>query len=217
MMRHLTSCLAVAALVAASGGLARPALAADDMGSNPITELFDAFGMGDKEKPDIEYKERPALVPPSSTSQLPPPQPKGAVGQATGQWPADPDVERRARQRELANLPRTEQNSYRMGDRDSRLLPSELGGRRLAPGEGGVAGYTPPTQGDNTISRLSPSELRAQKAQAAPAPAVEGQRKRLTDPPAGYQTPAASADYPGAQATAEARPWYKKINPFSSN
>ncbi|WP_271205639.1 hypothetical protein [Methylopila jiangsuensis] len=216
-MRHLTSRLALAALIAASGGLARPALAADDMGSNPITELFDAFGMGDKEKPDIEYKERPALVPPSSTSQLPPPQPKGAVGQATGQWPSDPDEARRARDRELANLPRTEQNSYKMSDRDSRLLPSELGGRRLAPGEGGVAGYTPPTQGDNAVTRMSPSELRAQKAHPAATPGVESQRKRLTDPPPGYQTPAPGAAYPGEQAAAEGRPWYKKINPFSSN
>ncbi|GLK78746.1 hypothetical protein [Methylopila turkensis] len=160
-MRHVTVRLAAAAIAAAGLAVAHPAHA-QDMGSNPITDLFDAFGMGDKEKPEIEYRERPALVPPSSVNQLPAPQAKGAVGQATGQWPSDPDVERRARQRAEADLPRTEQRSYRMGDRESRLDPSELKSRRVAT-DPGVGGYTP-TQGDNEISRLSPSELKSRRA-----------------------------------------------------
>ena len=214
MKRQIKALVAPAALAVAALGLAHPAQAADDMGSNPITELFDAFGMGDKEKPDIDYRARPALVPPPSVGQLPPPQQRGAVAEATGQWPLDPDAERRAQRRALADVPRTEERDYQL-DRNSRLSPSELNRKRTAePDAAGVAGYSSPTY-DNTIDRLSPSELQARKTQTADAvPAgAEPKRARLTDPPTGYRTPASTAPYKAPEADSS---WYKKINPFSS-
>lgn len=218
-MRQSLSRLAALAFVLAAMAVAQPARAQDDIGSNPITELFSAFGMGDKEKPEIDYRERPALVPPPSVGQqLPPPQQRGAVGQATGQWPLDPDEERRAAKRAEDNLPMTETRAYRM-DRNPVLPPSEIIGRRTANREGGVGGYTP-TVSDNTSPVLSPSELRGHrqpKSEGAPlTPGVEPTRARLTDPPAGYRAPSANAGNYVAAAEPAKKPWYKKINPFSS-
>lgn len=185
-MRHAIARLTAAAAAVAAVSVATPASAQDDIGSNPINELFDAFGMGAKEKPEIDYRERPALVPPPSTAALPAPQQKGAVAQSTGQWPLDPDEQRRAEKRAEDALPRTEQRDYKM-ERDPRLPPSELGRRRVAttddgtpapnmgagdapprmtPGElmagprSAPTGYAQPATMDNKPIRLSPEEMR---------------------------------------------------------
>jgi len=124
------------------------------------------------------------------------------------------DAERRAQRKALADVPRTEERDYLL-DRNSRISPSELNRKRTAePDAAGVAGYSSPTY-DNTIDRLSPSELKARKTQTAEAvPAgTEPKRARLTDPPSGYRTPASTAPYKAPEAEAS---WYKKINPFSS-
>lgn len=211
-MRHVTACLAVSATLAVAGlGAVQPARAADDMGSSPVQELMSAIGLGDKEKPEIDYRERPALVPPPSTMQLPPPQQKGAVGQATGQWPLDPDEERRARKRAEADIPKTETREYKM-ERSPVLPPSEIIGRRVA-NPNTVGDYSPASS--NEPVRLSPSELRGhgRAAVAASSPATEPTRARLTDPPPGYRAPTGAVEPP---APAPASNWYNRLNPFAS-
>jgi len=202
-MRHITACLATAAIALGASAVSVPAFAADDMGSNPITELFDSFGMGDKEKPEISYQERAPLVPPPSTAELPPPQPKGSVAHATGQWPNDPDEQRRAEAKARGDVLPTETNNWRM-DRNARLMPSELQRRRI---EGANATTAPgdPSYGD--MSRLSPSELRAKKAAAAAAPTTAGPRTRLSDPPPGYLV----GDGVTASVQTEKKAWYSKL------
>lgn len=202
-MRQITACLASAFVLAA---MASPARAADDMGSNPITELFDAFGMGDKEKPEIDYQERAPLVPPPSTAALPAPQEKGAVGRATGRWPTDPDQQRRAEREARANQVPTETNNFRM-DRNSRLDPSEIGGRRTAGAS--VPDVASPTTSDNAVTRLSPDELSARRGtQTAAAAPAAGARSRLSDPPPGYMTGPAGAP---VQPAPEQKPWYSRM------
>ncbi|MBB3974648.1 hypothetical protein [Hansschlegelia beijingensis] len=201
-MRQITACLASASIVLGASALAVPAHAADDMGSNPITELFDSFGMGDKEKPEISYQERAPLVPPPTTAQLPPPQAKGAAGRATGQWPNDPDEQRRAEAKARGDVLPTETNNWRM-DRNSRLMPSELQRRRI---EGANVTTAPgdPIYGDT--SRLSPSELRAKRTAGA-APTTPGPRTRLSDPPPGYLV----GDGVTASVQTEKKAWYSRL------
>jgi hypothetical protein len=183
-MRHIPAFLASTAIVIAASVAAAPAFAADDMGSNPITELFDSFGMGTKEKPDIDYKERAPLVPPSSTAQLPPPQEKAAGGD--GQWPNDPDVQRRQEIRARANIVPTETNEYRMGERGSRLDPDEIGARRVR-GAAVSDGPGSATIQDNTVTRLSREELAQKRSMPAPTDSPSAaSRQRLSDPPPGY-------------------------------
>lgn len=183
-MRTMILRLAGAALVLSA---ATPAFAADDMDSNPITEFFASFGSGDKEKPDIDYRERAPLVPPTNTAALPPP----AAVTHSDSWPNDPDAQARAERKARNDELPTETYNYRM-DKNSRLSPSELQGKRTVGG-GTVGGYGG-TSADNDITRLSPSELKAKRkahsADATPvadaSPASNGPRTRLSDPPPGY-------------------------------
>jgi hypothetical protein len=181
--RQITTCLASAAIALAAS--AAPALAQDDIGSNPITELFDSFGLGTKEKPDIEYRERAPLVPPSSTAALPAPQAKTSARDA--QWPTDPDVVAREERKRQNDKVMTETYSYQM-DRSPRVDPDELGNRRVRGASVARTG-TDATQGDNKIIRAEPDELagrsiRDPQAEAGASSAVT--RGRLTDPPTGY-------------------------------
>jgi hypothetical protein len=215
-MRHTTERFAAAAIVAVLAS-AQPAFAIDDMGSNPAKELFDALGMGTKEeKPQIDYRERAPLVPPPSTAALPKPLPKNALAQSSGQWPIDPDEERREAKIAEERIPITQTRWSRM-ERDPKLRPGELGGRRT---EG--AGLNDPYSrgGLDVTPVLTPRQLREQGTKAADASVAaqvaEPPRRRLTDPPMGYRAPAPGAPY-GSEGKGEApTPWYKKIIPLNN-
>ncbi|HEY0293146.1 MAG TPA: hypothetical protein VGC51_12600 [Hansschlegelia sp.] len=203
-MRQITACLASAAIALGAASVAGPALAADDMGSNPITEFFDSLGMGEKEKPDIDYKERAPLVPPSSNASLPPPQAKGP-SRADDAWPSDPDAQARAERKARANELPTETYNARI-DRNSRLSPGELQGRRTA-GAGAVTETGGSTTYDNTITRMSPDELKSQRMNRTADAAPAGSRSRLSDPPPGYLV----GNGVSAQVKPEAKPWYGRL------
>jgi len=190
-MRQITALLATAALAAGAASIAGPASAQQDIGSNPITEFFDGLGMGAKEKPDIDYKERAPLVPPTNTAALPAPQAKGA-GRDASMWPNDPDVQARKERRARADVVQTESYSYRM-DRSPRMDPDELGARRVQ-GASVPRGATA-TASDNTVMRASPDELAGRSVAEVQQP---GGAKRLTDPPSQYMQ--------GNGVTAQAQP-----------
>lgn len=178
-MRQITAFAAAAVMAAGAASFASPAVAQQDIGSNPITEFFDGLGMGSKEKPDIDYKERAPLVPPTNTSALPAPQARGA-GRDAAMWPNDPDVQARKERKARADVVPTESYSYRM-DQSPRMDPDELGSRRVK-GASVPRGATA-TAADNTVIRSSPDELAGRSVAEVQQP---GGAKRLTDPPSQY-------------------------------
>lgn len=178
-MRQITALVATAALAVGAASYAGPAFAQADIGSNPITDFFDGLGMGEKEKPDIDYQERAPLVPPSNTGALPSPQAKGANRDAS-LWPNDPDVQARKERRARAEVAPTESYSYRM-DRSPRMDPDELGNRRVQGAS--VPRTAGGTIADNQISRASPDELQGQGVRAVGG---ASSARRLTDPPQQY-------------------------------
>jgi hypothetical protein len=202
-MRQITACLAAAIVASGSALIATPALAQDDIGSNPITEFFDGLGLGDKEKPDIEYRERAPLVPPSSTANLPAPQAKTSAREA--QWPTDPDVQARAERKARENKVMTETYSYQM-DRSPRVDPDELGNRRTAGASVSRTGADA-AQSDNRIVRSDPDELSGRAIREAAPPAGAAGRGRLTDPPARYL----EGNGVTAQAQPEKKGWLGRI------
>jgi hypothetical protein len=206
-MRQMTTCLASAAIAFGAAAVSTPAFAADDLGSNPITEFFDSLGMGDKEKPEIDYRERAALVPPSTTSQLPPPAQKGAPSDA---WPKDYDVMMREQKKAKADELPTETYNYRM-DKNSRLSPAEMAAGRRSGGNAGAVTSADGTMPDNDMSRISPAELKSQRLNKGAVAAAEsgpvGSRSRLSDPPPGYL----AGNGVQAQLPPEQKPWYSRM------
>lgn len=203
-MRQFTAFFASAAFAIGATACAAPAFAADDIGSNPITELFDSFGLGSKEKPDIDYQERAPLVPPSSTAALPAPQAKGE-SRAGAAWPNDPDVQARADRKARDNVAPTETYNYRM-DRSPRMDPDELGSRRTKGA--GVSTTAQGTRADNEIVRASPDELQRGGRPATDTQAVSPtNRTKLTDPPPGYM----QGNGVAAEAQPEKKGFFGKI------
>lgn len=180
-MRQITACLASAAIAIGAAAVTTQAKAADDVGSNPITELFDGLGLSKKEKPDIEYKERAPLVPPSNTSALPAPQ--AAVSASEASWPKDPDVAARAERKRESDKVYTETYNYQM-DRSPRLDPDELGRKRTA-GANVPRTAADGTRNDSEVTRASRDELGSNSIREVRM-SSSASRGRLTDPPAGY-------------------------------
>jgi hypothetical protein len=177
-----------------------PAKAADDE-DKPIDErLLGAFleGLGlERERPPINYQERPPLVIPP-TKSLPEPE-KGDAVASNPAWPKDPDVMRR---RELAKQHR-ERNTTEEIERESRpLLPDQIGAQggantRVVRGDSNSKPF------DERQIRMSPAEL---GYTGGPFGIFRGQdkvvkftgeppRTQLTEPPVGYQTPSAEQPY----------------------
>lgn len=200
-MRQISAFLA-SAIVLGAATVSVPAVA-QDVGSNPITELFDGLGLSKKEKPDIDYKERAPLVPPTNTANLPAPQATVAAGEA--QWPNDPDVAARAQRKRDSDRVYTETYEYKM-DRNPRMDPDELGNRRVrGAAVPRVAGDG--TRGDNEIARSSRDELSQNSIRTVNAPS-SGNRGRLTDPPSGYLS---APNGVTVQPAAEEKSWLGKM------
>ena len=177
-----------------------PAKAADD--DRPIDErligsLLEGLGL-ERDRPPINYQERPPLVIPP-TKSLPEPE-KGDAVASNPAWPKDPDVTRR---RELAKQ-RRERNTTEEMERESRpLLPDQLGPQG---GANTRVVRTDPNYKpfDERQIRMSPAELgytggpfgifRGHDDKAVKFTG-EPPRTQLTDPPVGYQTPSTEQVY----------------------
>jgi hypothetical protein len=168
--------------------------------------------LGGGSKPGIEYRERsPLVIPPSR--DLPAPD-GGKTVEATASWPRDPDQRKRAASGRAAPAIDGERSSAR------HLRPDEL--RRGAAASASRDNRPHATQSDNDQGRpLRPAEYGetrsllnffASKPPEAEAFQGEPARARMTDPPAGYRTPAPSQPYQAPKETPGS--WFKPFNIF---
>jgi hypothetical protein len=185
--------LAAGAMLASTLGSA-PAAAQQDVGV--LGNLFQNILGGGSSAPEIDYRERsPLVVPPRST--LPPPQQRAQ--ERAGNWPNDPDVQRR-RAAEDAGIfdgvlgrPRAQVEGARI-----RMSPNELAeGRTQAEAlrSRDPWGNQPNSILDdsaNSLLRLPQQQMRASDAQRAQQRieepvGTEPPRRLLTDPPPGLR------------------------------
>jgi hypothetical protein len=163
---------------------------------------------GGAARPDIDYRERSPLVipPPGATEALPPPDTGTRARNATA-WPKDPDKER-ARRAKTSGGPIGAFEQLREAERVH--TPEEIrrgrkagGGRvttppRISDSEHGSGRpLTPAEMGDKTtlfglFNRATGSFTGSSETATFTA---EPTRRTLTEPPVGYQTPAASQPY----------------------
>ena len=173
---------ATIALAGAALMMGAPAAKAQNVLDNFLQEM----GLQSKKRAAIDYRERPPLVLPKSVDgNLPPPQ----QAAADPSWPVDPDV-----QAEIdAEAQRPSQRQQLRSQEDLRISRQELARGRVAYGDAQAR----VTRSDENVV-MTPEQLQAVREsgqQAAAAGFVEPERRRLTDPPVGYRTPAASAAY----------------------
>lgn len=173
----LTACGAAALLASAPG----PALA-----QNPIGELLQGFGILPSEQKEIDYRERaPLVVPPKTVLR----QPEATIEErAAGNWPVDPDVERRKREASNRMLP----VPFQFGNPRPEMSAAELrAGRRAS------TAYTAPANSANEndrynllyapIKQMDDADKRRAEAAKDLTPGSEPPRRSLAEPPPGYR------------------------------
>ncbi|MDQ0505500.1 hypothetical protein [Xanthobacter agilis] len=192
-LKTLSGALALGLMLA--GASARPAAAQSEFNANPLDSMMELFGLkDDKEKPEIDYRERAPLVVPPASAEAPLPTPEDAAHQKNPNWPKDPDVARRQREAAAANAPVIRDDPGRP------LMPSELNKGRKK-----ILGVIPtePAPTGTKSDVLLPSQLGSNSwlpgiGGEKEKPLVfngEPERETLLQPPPGYQTPAPNAPY----------------------
>lgn len=204
--------------LAVSSAIAPKAHAADDEDEDPIeTKIIKGiFGINDKDK--IDYRERPPLVVPPNTGNLP--RPETSAVNTTPAWPKDPEiVERNKRQKANRNQKR---KSFEEEARP--LTPAELDAPGRAARGSSRPNPTGPQDSEGADNRaLRPNELGYKggllgnlfknntEAEAATF-TQEPTRTDLTQPPPGYQTPSSGQVYGISPRKEQAKPfdWINK-------
>jgi hypothetical protein len=113
---------------------------------------------------------------------LPPPR----QPEASAQWPKDPEIVQREREREEARKPIARGTQGRMNDNNMTLSIDEMRAGRRAGAQARTENGRPEGENDDRNSFWSnPFGLRS--AEVAEPSAVEPDRDVLTDPPTGYR------------------------------
>jgi hypothetical protein len=178
-----------------------------------MKDVLNGFGLVPAEKPDIDYRERPALVvPPSRDLPAPEAPASTAVNPA---WPSDPDVARREKDLAEKNRPAGSDDKARL-QLDPRLSPDELRRGRVA----GAPRVQEMAVGNRDNPVISPTELKRGSQDIKKIndnkPKL-ADRSRLSDPPTAYLQPSPTAPLApdGEDATpGQKKSWLSKINPF---
>ncbi len=211
-------CLALAGTLSLGAAFSAQPVTAQD---STFKSIMQEIGLAPSNKEEIEYRERaPLVVPPSgATGTLPPPQAERSVA-GNPQWPTDPDVERRRKQREEDNVYAGKDYKSYLNRNNPWINPNELRANRRE-GAGLVTQADATNHDGRTV--VSPDELR----RGNPAMArqqdntVEPTRRRLTDPPPGYRTTVPVTNPDGTVSAAAPEPekkgFFKRINPFSKD
>jgi hypothetical protein len=176
-----------------SAGLAQ---AADDGYENVVSSVLTAVGVMTPDKtPDIDYRERPALVLPPKMTLV---KPADGAGPKTAAWPKDPDVIKRRKAAEEARAP----SLNILGNVDTKMSHDDAMKGRIDAADSGEVPESAARQarcGNNGNQRsclvLSPDEMKSmderyeasglgQKKELAVG--EEPEREYLTQPPKGY-------------------------------
>lgn len=152
---------------------------------NPVTDLLTGFGILSSDTPEIDYRERaPLVVPPREGLREPQP----GIEQRAGNWPVDPDVERRKRAASNRLLPMP----FQHGNERPELSAADLrAGRRAntatqAPARSAIENeryellYQP-------MQQMTEADKRRADAAQDLTPGSEPPRRSLAEPPAGYR------------------------------
>jgi hypothetical protein len=181
--------------VLALGCAAAPASAQE--GPTPLQRMLGNWGLLQIPSDDpIDYRERaPLVVPPSN--ELPVPYGTQDVAAAVPDWPTDPEITERRKQREEARRPvdRSRDAFY-----SGRLLTADEMRRGTRQIERSSA-PAPTVEPEKTAGRDRPTGSRSLwslfkgDAETPVQFAGEPPRGSLTDPPPGYLTPSPNAPY----------------------
>jgi hypothetical protein len=171
----LCAVFSVAGIVGIVADIAAARAGDNDTGDRPYTTFFNKLmgdvGLRDQDDGGIEYKERPPLVVPPSRD-LPAPAAAGSLAVKNAEWPSDPDAKKRAAK------PKKERAV--MTDKPAAAAPKPEGTQQSGGMWSSVAGFGRSLVGNNAETGTF---------------VAEPDRKNLTDPPAGYRTPAATQPY----------------------
>ncbi|MCJ2034769.1 hypothetical protein [Methylobacterium sp. J-068] len=178
MIGHRGLLMVVAGVLTAGSAQAQQGVFMRDALSN--------IGLIEPEKPAINYRERAPLVMPPKLDSKALPEPRRP--EASAQWPKDPEIVQREREREEARKPIARGTQGRMNDNNMTLSIDEMrGGRRAGAQVRTEPGRTEGENDDRNSFWSNPFGLRSAEAQEPSA--VEPDRDVLTDPPTGYRKP----------------------------
>jgi hypothetical protein len=159
--------------------------------------LLGDFGIIDKDREAIDYRERPPLVVPPKMELRQPVDPS-AVALRNPAWPNDPDVAAKRKAAEDSRKPVANRSDNAVSQ-GGRLTPEEIRAGRKVGGGQGDPDAPRRTYGDHSKDEylINPDKLRAtstsnNKEKAALAYGVEPPRTDLTQPPPGYRLPVGS-------------------------
>jgi len=174
-----------------------------------VRSMLRAFGLRNGQEAGIEYKERPPLVLPPNSS-LPLPAASLSPAKKNPAWPDDPDIKKakaakkaKAEQKPIGDYvsevphERLTPQEWNVGKTNSQATaaPDRAGASQLGAG---AAELTPPELGYTTTVWENIITLggifKTEKVESKPF-VREPSRAALTDPPAGYRTPAPSQPY----------------------
>lgn len=152
---------------------------------NPLTELLQGFGVLSSGQQDIDYRERPPLVVPPRTALR---SPEPSIEQRAGNWPVDPDVERRKREASNSLIP----VPFQHGNPRPEMSAAELrAGRRANTVQDGPANALNENDRYNLLyqpmRQMTDADKRRADIAGDLAPGSEPPRRSLSEPPAGYR------------------------------
>jgi hypothetical protein len=196
----LTLVLAIAGMAIAAP---KPA-SAQILSDTPLKGALTTLGIVAPERDPIEYHERAPLVVPKSLDLPPPAQ---HVAERNPEWPTDPDVAAKLKEKAESAQPVVRRQGGDNGGEETRLsIWTILAGKSSSPPvqPAGPPGTSYDTNRVNENGFIPNSVIRAQGQQFASQdpeaedqirPGYEPKRRYLTDPPAGYRKPSDKAAF----------------------
>jgi len=155
-----------------------------------MRNMMTTFGLLPEEKDQIEYRERPTLVVPKETDKLrPPADPKAKT--ANSQWPVDPDVQEREREKARKQMPAIFATSSAPSE-GGRMKVDDLAAGRAAKGSKMGEGAIPRNDKDGVVASIQEMTQDKREMPSYP-PGTEPPRRYLTDPPTGLRIPSSQA------------------------